>query len=282
MYEVWVYIIALLVAIPSAILGSFLLLKRSVMVSDAISHAVLPGLVIGFLIAKSLYSPILLFFASIFGVITIVVIEWIYKNSQVKKEAAIGVSYTFLFALGVLLIANFTSENTDLHQDCILYGNINSAPYFIVEIGNLVLGPKAVWILGGLNIMIIVVVFFGWRALNVTSFDPIFAKSIGINPVVWNYILMILVSVCVVTAFDIIGAILIISLLAAPAASAFLFAKRSHSFLLLAIGIALINTLLSIFISFNWNLEPSGTLALFQGVTFLLLIIVQSVFRYAK
>ncbi len=269
MYQIWIYIIALLIVIPSTLLGCFLLLRKSVMVSDGISHSILPGLVIGFLVTKSLYSPILLLFASLFGVFTIVLMEWIYKNDRIKKEASISISFTFLFAVGILLIANFTSENTELHQECILYGDLNAVPLHTLFINGIGLGPKALWTLLLLNICVISCLFIGWRALNVTSFDPIYATSIGFNPKKWNYILMTLVALTVVIAFDIVGAILIISIIAAPAASAYLFCKQLKSFILLSLFLGIIYTLLGISISFYFNLILSATLALVFGVLFL-------------
>lgn len=270
MYTTWIYIIAILISVPSAILGSFLLLRKSIMVSDAISHSILPGLVIGFLISKSLYSPILLIFASLFGVLTIFIIEWIHKGNNIKKDASIGLSYTFLFALGVIMIANLTSSNSDLHQDCILFGDIDATPFNRINWFGIDFGPKALWTLITLNILVISTITIGWKALVVSSFDPIYSKTIGLKPETWNYILMTLVSVCVVTAFDVIGAILIISLLAAPAATSFLFTKHVSSFLFTSIVLAVINTLLGITISFHFNLIMSGTLALIHGISFFL------------
>lgn len=273
MYTSWIYIIAILITIPSAILGGFLLLRRSIMVSDAISHSILPGLVIGFLISKSLYSPILLIFASLFGVLTVLIIEWIHKGNKVKKDASIGLSYTFLFALGVIMIANFTSSNSDLHQDCILYGDIDATPWKRVVWFDTDFGPKAFWTLIVLNIIVFFTIIIGWKPLTLSSFDPTYSSTIGFHPKTWNYILMTLVSMCVVTAFDIVGAILIISLLAAPAATSFLFSKRIHSFFIRAMIIAVINTFIGIYISFHFNLIMSGTLALIHGTSFFLTLL---------
>jgi manganese/zinc/iron transport system permease protein len=268
MYEIWIYIIAILISIPTAILGSFLLLRKSIMVSDAISHSTLPGLVIGFLIAKSLYSPFLLVFASIFGVITIVLIEWIFKNNRIKKDASIGLSYTFLFAIGVLLISNFTSGNTELHQDCILYGDLNAVPINVFYFNDLNLGPKALWTLTILNIVVITTSLIGWNPFKISSFDPILAQLIGFKPKLWNYILMTLVSITIVIAFDIIGAVLIVSLLACPAASAYLISKKMNRFVLTSVIISIFYTLIGITISLNFNLILSATLALTHGVLF--------------
>lgn len=270
MYTIWIYIIALLVAVPSAVLGGFLLLRKSMMVSDAISHSILPGLVLGFLVTKSVYSPLVLVLASLFGVLTILLIDWLHKETQIKKEASIGIAYTFLFAVGVLLIANFTSGNTELDQECILYGDIGSTPLDTLIINGYWLGPKAVWVLGGINLLVAVVVTIGWRALTLSSFDEVFAETIGLRPKTWNLILMTLVAVCIVSAFDIVGAILIISFLSAPSCAAFLFGNNSRSYIGLCVLFGVVNTVLGLVISFQFDLILSGTLALTHGGLFLL------------
>ena len=276
--EYWLYIVAVLVSIPAGILGSLLLVRKSLMVGDAISHSVLPGLVIGFLILKDLYSPILLAFASIMGVITVLLIDLIHKNSKIKKDASIGITYTFLFALGVILLANFTSGNVDLDQECILYGDMGSVPLnlWFTE-GGINLGPKAVWILSIVNLIVVTVIYIGWRPLTVSSFDLVFAQTIGLKPKLWNFILMSLVSAVVVTAFDIVGAILIVSLLATPASTAFLFGKNIKSYLVLTIIISLACSLLGVFIALKFDIILSGTLATLQGGLFLLAFMVKKI-----
>lgn len=279
MYQVWIYIIAFLIVVPSALLGAFLLLRKSTMVSDAISHSILPGLVIGFLIAKSLYSPILLILATVFGVLTVFIIEWAYKGNRIKKDASIGLSYTFLFAVGVLLIANFTSSNSELHQDCILYGDLSAAPLNTLFINNYDCGPKAFWTLITLNIIVLSFIILGWRALKASTFDVTFAQTIGFKPQTWNYILMTIVSFTVVVAFDIVGAVLIIAFLAGPSATAFLLSKRLIQFTLNTLLISIINTILGIFISSQFNLVLSATLALCQGLSFFIVFIFIKIFK---
>lgn len=281
--EYWLYIVALLVSIPAGVLGSFLLVRKSLMVGDAISHSVLPGLVVGFLIIKDLYSPILMVFATAVGVLTVVIIDWLYKNSKIKKDASIGITYTFLFALGVILLANFTSGNIDLDQECILYGDMGSVPLNLWFLENgFNLGPKAVWILGVVNLLVILMIFLGWRPITVSSFDLTLAQTMGLKPRLWNFILMSLVSAVIVTAFDIVGAILIVSLLATPASTSFLFGTTIKNYLLLTIIISLLSSILGVFIALKFDLILSGTLATLQGAIFLLAFVFKQINKTIK
>lgn len=278
--EYWLYIVALLVSVPAGIIGSFLLVRKSLMVGDAISHSVLPGLVIGFLIIKDLYSPILMVFATAMGVLTVLIIDWIYRNSKIKKEASIGITYTFLFAFGVILLANFTSGNVDLDQGCILYGDMGSVPLNLWFLENAInLGPKAVWILGVVNLVVFIIIYIGRRPLTVSSFDITLAQTLGLKPRLWNFILMSLVSAVIVTAFDIVGAILIVSLLAAPASTSFLFGRNIKTYLLTTIVISILGSILGVFIALKYDLILSGTLATLQGSLFLLGFCLKLIFK---
>ena len=123
MFDFWIILTGCLVAIPCALLGSFLMLRKMVMIGDAISHAVLPGIVISFLFTQSLSSPWLLFGASITGIFATVLIEFFKKKARLQNDASIGITFTWLFALGVIFISLF-ANNVDLDLDCVLFGQI--------------------------------------------------------------------------------------------------------------------------------------------------------------
>src|SRR5687768_15477162 len=115
----FILVTAMLVAVPASLLGVFLLMKRMVMVGDAISHAVLPGIVVAYLLTDSRDSFPMLTGAAIMGVLTTIFIEFLNRRFRIQQDAAIGTAFTFLFAVGVLLIAFFAGNNTDLDQDCV-------------------------------------------------------------------------------------------------------------------------------------------------------------------
>jgi manganese/zinc/iron transport system permease protein len=275
MYQFWIYTIALLLAIPCAVLGSFLLLRKSLMLSDAMSHAVVPGLVLGYLITKSLYSPWLLIVAALFGVITVYGVEWLSTKQHVKKDASIGVVFSFLFGVGILLIANFTSSNTDLHQECILYGDLGATPLNRLLINGINWGPKALYTTIVINIIVGIFVILFWRPLVSASFDPIFAQQIGLKPKLTNLLLMTIVSITIVSAFDLVGAVLIIGLLAIPAACAFLLTKNMKYFILTAIAFTILGNVLGASFAFHYNLVLSAAMALGLGLLFFLIFVLK-------
>ncbi len=274
MNEAWVIIAGLLVAIPCAILGCFLVLRKMVMVGDAISHAVLPGIVVAFMITRSFDSVYMIIGAAALGMFTTFLIEFFHRVGKVQNDASIGVTFTWLFAVGVILISVFLS-GTDLDQDCVLYGEILTIPYnkWITASG-MNLGPIAVWILGALNIIIISYVIIGFRGLMLTSFDVSFAAVIGINTILWHYSLMGAVSLVTVASFEAVGAILVIAFLVAPAASAYLLTTNLKPMIFLAVLFAIISVIVGYFASKWINGSTSSAIATCSGVIFAIALVI--------
>ncbi|MDB4835518.1 metal ABC transporter permease, partial [Cyclobacteriaceae bacterium] len=123
MFDLWIILAGCLVAIPCGLLGSFLMLRKTVMVADAISHAVLPGIVISYFIVHDLSSIWLTFGAAIIGMLATLLIEFLKQKVRLQHDTSIGVTFTWLFALGVVLISLF-AHNVDLDLDCVLFGQI--------------------------------------------------------------------------------------------------------------------------------------------------------------
>jgi hypothetical protein len=160
------------------------------MFGDAISHAVLPGLVLAFLISGSRESMYMLPGAALTGLLVTFIIEWIQKRMRIQNDAAIGLVYTFLFALGVILVSAYTAQ-TDLDQECVLYGEIAYVPFdLILDKDGFSLGPRQVWIAGSLLILLLGVLFSSYRALYITTFDSGYATALGISVAFWHYVLM--------------------------------------------------------------------------------------------
>lgn len=222
----WVFLMGFLVCVACGLVGQYLALRRLALVGDAISHSVLPGLVVAFLIAGSRSSLAMLLGALAAGFLTTVLIEWIHKNSRVKSDAAIGIVFSSLFALGVILITLFAGQ-VDLDADCVLYGEIG----FVfteepVALFGLVLGPLSVVRMAAVALLVAVLIAVFYKELLVTSFDAGLARSLGISPALFHYGLMAVLSLTVVSAFRAVGAILVIAMLILPAATATLLTDR--------------------------------------------------------
>ena len=185
----WIILTGSLVAVSCGLLGCYLLLRQMSMIGDAISHAVLPGIVVAFLLSNSLSSlPALLGAASV-GLAATFLIETVHRKGRMQSDASIGLVFTFLFAVGVIMVAAL-AENVDIDQECVLYGEIA-----FVLFDDAILGmPVSTFILAMDLLLILAVVALGYRGLFLTTFDPAYAAALGISTAVWHYLLMGMVS----------------------------------------------------------------------------------------
>lgn len=194
------------------------------MLGDGISHAVLPGIAIGYIISQSRESVWLLLGAIIMGIITAVLTEYIAENRKIDEGASLGVVFSGLFALGLLLIASVSSK-VDLDPSCVLFGAVELTPLDTISLWDYEI-PRAVILNGTVMLVNIIAIVMMYRKLNASVFDPQFARTIGINTKLIRYIHIILVSITTVIAFESVGSILIISLLVVPQVIALLLSHR--------------------------------------------------------
>lgn len=234
-YDWQILITAGLVSASCALLGCFLVLRKMAMVGDAISHAVLPGIVIAFFLSGSRDSVPMLIGAGVVGLATTFLVEYFHRKARLQSDAAIGITFTTLFAVGVLLISVFAGK-VDLDQDCVLYGELAYVPLDVIFSANGdVLAPKALLVSGGVLLLVVIFIVLGYRQLVVTTFDPAFAAATGLATGLWHYLLMGAVSVTTVAAFESVGAILVVALLVAPAATAYLLTNNLKIMLVLSV-----------------------------------------------
>lgn len=224
--SIWIAAMGFLVATACGLVGNYLILRRMALVGDAISHSILPGIAIAFLISGSRGSLPMFIGALLAGAVTTVLIEVIHKKSRVKQDAAIGIAFTSLFAVGVILISLFASK-VDLDQECVLYGEIAFIPLEgMVELAGFKLGPPSVVRMAVVTLVVVLLVGLFYKELLVSSFDPALSFSLGINSTFVHYALMAMLSVVVVSAFEAVGAILVIAMLILPGATATLLSHR--------------------------------------------------------
>lgn len=274
MNDFQIILVGILVAISCAILGCFLVLRKMAMVGDAISHAVLPGIVIAFLVVQRFDSIFMLLGAAILGVFTTLLIEFLHKQGKLQTDASIGVSFTSLFALGVILISVFASK-VDLDAECVLFGEIAYVPLHVwrIDLGDgamLNLGAKAAWWIGSVLLIILVFVIVFYKEMLLTTFDPAFASAIGIHVSVWHYSLMSLVSLATVAAFESVGAVLVLSFLVVPPATAYLLTTNFKKMLFLSSFIGILVAILGYYTAAFLNASIAGSMTSVAGVIFAL------------
>ncbi|UXX78558.1 metal ABC transporter permease [Reichenbachiella carrageenanivorans] len=259
-----------LVAITCGLLGCFLILRKMAMVGDAISHAVLPGIVLAFLFSGSRDSVIMLLGAGIIGILTTVLIEFFHKKGNLQTDAAIGVTFTSLFALGVILISIYANE-VDLDQDCVLHGEIAYVPLdlWITDSGT-ILGPRVLYVSGFVLLLILSFIILGYKELYLTTFDPAFATAIGISTVLWHYLLMAAVSLTTVASFESVGAILVVALLIAPPATAYLLTESFPKMLFITAVLGIIVSIMGYYLAAWVDGSIAGAMSTVAGLLFLL------------
>ncbi|MCD8482489.1 MAG: metal ABC transporter permease [Verrucomicrobia bacterium] len=215
-----------LVAIACGWLGVMLLLRRIAMMGDTLSHSLLPGLVIAFLITGSRATWVMWIGALVAAGVTIVLIELIQRYSRIKADAAMGVVFSFMFALGVILITLF-SRQIDLDADCVLYGELL---YLMVEPGVHWMGvtlPPAAWLrMVVIAALVIVFILSLYKELLASAFDNDWAGSAGLPNRFTHHTLMAILSLTIVSAFEAVGAILVVAMLVFPGATALLHCRR--------------------------------------------------------
>ncbi|WP_310991655.1 metal ABC transporter permease [Aequorivita marina] len=267
--QIEIQLIAAVVAMACAIPGVFLVLRKMALISDAISHSILPGIVIGFFITQDLNSPLLILLAAFTGVITVVMVEYIQKTGLVKEDTAIGLVFPALFSIGVILISK-NAGDVHLDVDAVLLGELAFAPFDRVEIGGADIGPKSLWVMGSILLVIISLLLLFFKELKVSTFDAGLSASLGISPLVIHYGLMSVSSITVVGAFDAVGAILVVALMIAPAAAAYLLTEDLKKMIWLSVFFGVLSAVSGYWVA-NWlDASIAGSIATTLGVIFLL------------
>jgi manganese/zinc/iron transport system permease protein len=234
---IWIVLMGFLATAACGLAGTYLIWRRMALVGDAISHSILPGIAVAFLLSNSRSTLPMFLGALAAGILTTIIIEVIHKKTRVKQDSAIGIAFTSLFAVGVIIISLYASK-VDLDQECVLYGEIAFVvPLFQpdVSIAGISLGPQPVVRMAAVAIVVITLIFLFYKELLVSSFDPGLAFSVGINATAIHYGLMCVLSIVVVSAFESVGAILVIAMLILPGATASLLWRRLPGILSLAV-----------------------------------------------
>jgi manganese/zinc/iron transport system permease protein len=240
------------------------------MVGDAIAHAVLPGIVIAFLVSGSKATLPVLIGAAVVGMITTLLIELLTKKGGLQEDASIGLSFTFLFAVGVILISVFAGQ-VELDQDCVLHGEIDQLPLDLwITAAGLNLGPANLWTIGTTFLIIAAFVWLGFKGLQLTTFDEGFAAAVGINVALWHYLLMAAVSLTTVVSFEAVGAILVVAFLVIPPSTAYLLTNRLRLMLLLACLAGIISAIGGYYLAVVLDGSSAACMAVVSGVLFFL------------
>mgnify|MGYP001983710028 CR=1 FL=1 len=266
--QIEIQLIASLVAIACAIPGTFLVLRKMAMISDAISHAILPGIVLGFFITHDLNSPLLILLAAFTGVITVVLVEFIQKTGLVKEDTAIGLVFPALFSIGVILIAK-NANDVHLDIDAVLLGELAFAPFDRFFMGTTDMGPKSLWVIGCILMITLTLLFLFFKELKLSTFDKGLATTLSFSPIILHYGLMTVSSVTIVGAFDAVGAVLVVALIISPAATAYLLTNDLKRMLLLSCFFGVFSAIVGYWLAHILDASIAGSMTTILGILFL-------------
>lgn len=247
---------ALIIGIVSGAVGCFIILRSLSLMGDAISHAVLPGVALSFILGVNFFVG-----AIIFGLLASVIITYIKENSIIKADTAIGVTFSSFLALGVILIG-VANSSTDLFH--ILFGNILA----VQDIDK--------WLTVLVAVIVLVVIVCYYKELELTSFDAVLAKTMGYKVQFYHYLLMGLLTLVAVTAMQSVGTILIVAMLITPAATAYLFVKNLKTMIVVSSTIGALTSVVGLYLGYTFNIAAGSSIVLTLTVVFTICFIFSS------
>ncbi|MDY5731480.1 MAG: metal ABC transporter permease [Eubacteriales bacterium] len=270
--DIEIQLIAVLTAAACALCGSFLFLRKMNMMADSITHTILLGIVLAFFVVRDLNSPLLLIFATLMGLFTVWLTELVHNTKLVSEDSSIGMVFPLLFSIAIILISKFAS-NVHIDTDTVLLGELAFAPFERFVVAGVDIGAKGIYV--GLVLFIFNLAFVSvlFKELKLSSFDPGFAAAVGFMPTLIFYLLMSLVSLTTVGAFESMGSILVIAFMAAPPATAYLLTKKLHVMLILSVFFAILSAFIGYRVAIVFDISIAGAMASVLGILFLLVLL---------
>jgi len=267
-----------LASVSCALIGAFLVLRKMSLMGDAISHAVLPGIVAGFLLSGTLQAMPIFLGAAAVGVLTALFTEIIHKLGRVETNASMGVVFTVLFAIGVIMLERTHAGSVHLDTDCVLYGQMEHVLWTnppgnlatMLTAGAWVDFPRQVATLGVVLLVNTTFVVLMFKELRISSFDPALAKAQRINPRLVHYLLMTMVAITVVAAFEAVGSILVVAMLIVPGLVAHLFCDRLGVMLFVTAAVAALAAGVGYGVAVATDTIASGMIGVTLGVVLLI------------
>ena len=271
-YLVQIGLVAVVVSIACSLPGIFLVLRGSSMISDAITHTVLLGIVLTYFVVHNLNSPFLMVGATLTGVFTVWLIELVNKSPLINFDGAIGIVFPFLFSIAIILLTQYAS-GSHLDVDVVLMGELGFIPFDRMIIFGYDLGPKALWRMGGILLINLAFITTFFRPLIVSTFDPQFSKAIGISTTAVHYGLMTLVSLTAVGAYDAVGSVLVVGFMVGPAIVGYMLSNDLKKIILIAILASVISSVSGVILALQFDTTFAGMIAVTTGILAMLAVV---------
>ncbi len=257
---------AVLVAANCASIGVFLVLRQMAMMSDAISHAVLLGVVVAVFAAGGREPVPVIIGGVLSGILTVSLVEALYRSGRLRQDSSIGIVFPFLFAIGVVLVTQ--AGNVHIDAQHVLYGSIEFAPFDTLYLDGASLGPKSLWVLGVLAAANVAFVALLYKELKIGTFDRSLAAGVGLMPLLVHYLLMVMAATTAVVAFESVGAILVIAFFVVPASGAYLLTDRLSRMIPLSVALGAASAVSGYALALYLDVSVAGSMATAAGVIF--------------
>ncbi|HLR79302.1 MAG TPA: metal ABC transporter permease [Bacillota bacterium] len=241
---------SVIVGIISGVIGSFIILRGMALMGDAISHAILPGVAISYMIGVNYFYG-----AVVMGILTALGIGFVSQKSRVKSDSAIGIVFSAFFALGIILLMK---AQTAVDLEAILFGNVLSVR------------TSDMWLTIIIGIVVLFVIFLFYKEFLITTFDPTISKAYGLPTQFIHYMLMVLLTLVTVASLQTVGVILVVAMLITPASTAYLLTNRLSTMIFLSAGFGALSAVIGLYLSFRYNLTSGAVIVLVATVLFIL------------
>ena len=278
--QTYIILIALVTSWACCLPGAFLVVQGNALVSDAISHSILLGIVLSFLYTKTLYSPLLFIGAVAMSILTALLTEKLKKLKFVSQDAAIGLLFPFFFAFAVMLITLFASH-VHIDTDAVLLGELALTPFEQISINGVQYGPCALWLMGCIFLINAACLYIFKKEFIFASFDPLQAQLTKYQPNLFNYALMVLASISIIGAFQTAGTILVVSFIIVPTACARLLSNSINQIFIISLLICTVAVLAGYLLAHFCNSTIAGSIALVNGLLFTLIFLFNKIFLTA-
>lgn len=270
-------ITSLLTAAACALPGTFLVLRGTSFMSDALGHGILLGIVLAFLIIQKIHSPLIFIGAIFTGLATVTCIELLIKTKRVNNDAAIGIIFPLVFSIAVILI-NLFASSIHLDIDAVMLGELAFTPLHQYSICNIQIGSYAAIIMSIILLINIIVIAINFKALQIVTFDPDYACMLNFKPHLTNYIIMTITCLTIVGAFECAGAILVVAFMIIPPATAYLITNRLHNMLIVSVFMGMIGATTGCIVAHVCNVSIAGSIATINGIWFAAILLLTKKF----
>jgi len=268
----WTLAIAVLTAVVCSLCGVFLVVKHESMIAEALSHAVLPGILIAFLVFQDRTSPWLIISAGLSGLLMVWIVQTIRKTGLVDGDAALGIVFSALFSVGIIC-ANVGLNRVHFDSHCIIDGNLAMAALRQFKINGMEIAPHAFVLMATVLTLLVGFIAIFYKELKLMMFDSALSQTFGFRPAMLHLVWLALVSITTVSAFEIAGSILVVALMIAPPATAFLLTRRLGIMLVISSTIGVISSVIGLYLGLWLDIAPTGPIASVAGMIFLLTVL---------